>query len=156
MSSERLDDEFDTVEVAELARDMRRLRDLEEIRALQIAYGYHLDRGQWADYASLFARDGQLRLGPVRADGREAIEIAARDQLGFHPSGDTFELVHLVANPRIELDGDRATGEVTWTVIARNGAGEASTTSHGRHLDDYVREDGRWRFQKRRGFRDIP
>ena len=26
----------------------------------------------------------------------------------------------------------------------------------GRHRDELVREDGRWRFQKRRGFVDIP
>jgi len=141
---------------ADPASQLRRLQDLEEIRALQIAYGYHLDRGQWAEYAALFAADGQLRLGPVRADGRAAIESAARDQLGFHPSGESFDVVHVVANPRIELDGDRATGEVTWTVVSRTASGEAAVTSIGRHLDDYVREDGHWRIQKRRGFRDIP
>jgi 3-phenylpropionate/cinnamic acid dioxygenase small subunit len=141
---------------ANLVDQLRRLGDLEEIKALQIAYGYHLDRGRWAEYAALFARDGKLRLGPVRADGREAIEIAAREELGFHPTGDSFDIVHLVANPRIELDGDRATGEVTWTVVSRTQGGEAAVTSLGRHLDDYVREDGRWRIQRRRGFRDIP
>jgi len=145
-----------TEQSANLASQLRRLQDLEEIRALQIAYGYHLDRGQWAEYAALFATDGQLRLGPVRADGRAAIESAARDQLGFHPSGDSFDIVHVVANPRIVLDGDRATGEVTWTVVSRAESGGAAVTSIGRHLDDYVREDGHWRIQKRRGFRDIP
>lgn len=135
---------------------LRRLQDLEEIRALQIAYGYHLDRGQWAEYAALFAKGGKLRLGPVRADGREAIERAARDELGFHPTGDSFDIVHLVSNPRIELRGDSATAEVTWTVVSRTEGGGTAVTSLGRHLDDYIREDGRWRIQRRRGFRDIP
>ncbi len=145
-------------EVDELGARLQRLEDLEEIRRLFESYGYYLDHGLWTEYASLFAADGQLRLGPVRSDGREAIEKAAREQLGaqFDPHPDRVRLVHIISSPRIELDGDRATAEVMWTVVSRSADGIPVVFGQGHHLDDLVREDGRWRIQKRRGFQDFP
>lgn len=143
---------------AALEARLQRLEDLEEIRRLHESYGYYLDHGMWAEYASLYAEDGKMRLGPFRADGREQIETVAREQLGasFDPGGDTVDLVHLINSPRIELDGDTATAEVMWTVVSRGEDGRTSVTSQGRHLDELVREHGRWRIQRRRGFQDIP
>jgi hypothetical protein len=43
-----------------------------------------------------------------------------------------------------------------WTVVARNDDGLPSVTAIGRHVDELVRERGRWRFAKRRGLVDIP
>ena len=142
----------------DLSERIRRLEDLGEIRALVENYGYCLDRGLWSEYASLFAQDAKLRLGPMRADGRADIERVAREQIGasFNPSADNLELVHLIGSPRIELDGDTATGEVMWTVVRRGADGGVEVTGQGRHLDDYVRENGRWRIQRRRGLQDIP
>jgi hypothetical protein len=158
------------VEVAEMDNDtaklearLQRLEDLEEIQRLFEDYGYHLDRGQWHEYAALYAKDGQMRLGPVRADGREDIEATA--QKGFGGGGQEGRRqiregglggLHIVGSPRIRLDGDRATSEVMWVVITRDSEDKPILSSAGRHLDDLVREDGRWRFQKRRGFIDIP
>ena len=137
---------------------IQRLEDLEEIRQVFESYGYYLDHGMWSDYASLFAKDGKLRLGPVRADGREEIERVAREQLGarFDPTAETVGLVHLISSPRIELAGDEATSEVMWTVVSRGADGQAGVTGQGRHLDELVREGGRWRIARRRGFQDIP
>jgi hypothetical protein len=150
-------------DTVKMAARLQRLEDLEEIRRLFEDYGYHLDRGQWHEYAALYAEDGQMRLGPVRADGRAAIETAARE--GFGSGGQASAALvregglgglHLIGSPRIELDGDRATAEVMWVVIVGGSDGKPFVSSAGHHLDDLVREDGRWRFQKRRGFMDIP
>jgi 3-phenylpropionate/cinnamic acid dioxygenase small subunit len=152
------DKEVGVTEIDELGARLQRLEDLEEIRRLFESYGYYLDHGLWAQYASLFAENGQMRLGPVRADGREAIEAAAREQLGaqFDPRPDHVRLVHIISNPRIELDGDRATAEVMWTVVSHAADGTVVVSGQGHHLDDLVREDGHWRIQKRRGFQDFP
>ena len=56
----------------------------------------------------------------------------------------------------IALSGDTATSEVMWTVVQRAEDGRPSLSMMGRHRDELVREDGRWRFSKRRGFVDIP
>lgn len=146
-------------ELASLEARLRRLEDTEEIRLLFESYCFHLDRGHFAEYASLYAKEGQMRLGPARADGREAIEKAVQEHFGG--GGAAREQgrlggLHIVSSPRIELDGDRATAEVMWTVIVRDADGKPHISSVGHHADELVREDGRWRFQKRRGFIDIP
>jgi hypothetical protein len=156
---------FDAKEMMDVARQedvaarLQRLEDLEEILQLFEDYIHHLDRGHFPEYAALYARDGQMRLGPARADGREDIERVARESFSYPdgaPSDGRLGGFHIVSGPRIKLDGDTATGEVMWTVIARGDDGKPSVTMVGHHVDDLVREEGRWRFQRRRGFIDIP
>jgi uncharacterized protein (TIGR02246 family) len=129
---------------------LKQLEDLEEIRRLYIDYGRHLDAGDPVAYAALFSRDAKLRLGPVmRGDGREEIERAAAAVIGA-TSGGSNKTVHLLGSPRIELDGDTASGECVWAAIS--GTPGALV---GRHVDELVREDGRWLFARRAGYIDI-
>jgi len=136
-----------------LADRLQRLEDLEEIRQLFIDYGHYLDSGNFGAYGGLFADDGEVLLGPVgRAKGPAAIEaLMAKTMDGAR--GSSF---HVVSNPIIELDGDRATSEVMWTVVARDKQDHATVTMLGRHRDQLTRERGRWRFLRREGFIDIP
>lgn len=132
---------------------LRRLEDLQEIHQLFIDYGSALDAGDFARYASLFARDGEILLGPMgRATGPAAIEELMMRTL----EGRVGESLHIISSPQVSLDGDRATSQVMWTVVHRDKDGRPRLTMIGRHHDDLVREDGRWRFHKRRGTVDIP
>jgi 3-phenylpropionate/cinnamic acid dioxygenase small subunit len=138
---------------------LQRLEDLEEIRQLFEDYIYYLDRGEFAQYASLFAREGRMRLGPARADGRDEIERVARETFGRSAGSaedGRMRGFHITSGPRIEIDGDSATGEIMWTVIARGEDDKPSVTMVGRHVDDLIREDGHWRIERRRGFIDMP
>ena len=136
-----------------LSRRLQRLEDLEEIRALYHDYGRYLDEGDFGSYASLFAQDAKLRLGPkMRADGREEIERVMTRLLGANAPR---SFVHLIGMPHVDLDGDSATGECLWAAISRGHDGPGRLTSVGRHLDDLVREGGRWCFARRRGILDI-
>ncbi|WP_238439032.1 nuclear transport factor 2 family protein [Frankia nepalensis] len=140
--------------IRSLSERLARLEDLEEIRKLYIDYGRHLDAGDPAAYAALFARDAKLRLGPVmRADGREQIERAAAQVVKLAPDGSKSS-VHLLGSPLVELAGDTATGECVWAAVSRDDDG-APRVLVGRHVDELVREDGRWRFARRRGLIDI-
>jgi uncharacterized protein (TIGR02246 family) len=142
--------------LTELSERLQRLEDLEAIRRLYVDYGRHLDDCDPVAYASLFARDAKLRLGPVlRADGREEIERAANQMLGNLAAGEEKGSVHLIDAPRIELSGDTASGECVWAAIGRGTDGAAPSVLVGRHVDQLVREDGHWRFALRRGFLDI-
>lgn len=137
----------------ELRARLRRLEDLEEIRQLFVDYGHHLDAGDFEAYAALFADDGELLLGPVgRAKGREAI-VALMTRVR---AGATTKSFHLVTNPIVRLDGERATAEVLWTVIRPDAEGKLQVAMFGRHHDTLVRERGRWRLQSRRGEIDVP
>ena len=132
---------------------LRRLEDLESIRQLFVDYGHHLDRGDVASYADLFAPDGEVLLGPLgRATGRaEITELMTRvlDDV----TGSSF---HLIANPIVHLHGDTADAEVTWAVVAREVDGSPDLTMLGRHVDRLVRLPEGWRFQRRAGHVDIP
>jgi uncharacterized protein (TIGR02246 family) len=141
--------------LTEMSARLQRLEDLEEIRRLYVDYGRHLDDCDPVAYASLFARDAKLRLGPVvRADGREEIERAATQMLGDLAAGEDTRSVHLIDTPRIELSGDTASGECVWAAIGRRTGADPSVLV-GRHVDQFVREDGRWRFTLRRGLIDV-
>lgn len=140
---------------ARLEARLRRLEDLEEIRRLYVDYGRHLDDGDPHAYAQLFASDAKLRLGGVmRADGRDEIERAAAQVIRRLDDG-SMGAVHLIDQPRIELSGDAATGECVWAAVSRPAVGAPSSLLVGRHLDELVREDGRWRFASRRGTLDF-
>jgi uncharacterized protein (TIGR02246 family) len=130
-----------------------RLEDLMEIHQLFIDYGRHLDAGNFDAYAELFADDGEVFLGPMgRAKGRDEIKTLMTKTL----AGTQGSSIHIISSPAVTLDGDRATSEVMWTVVQRDGEGKPIVGMIGRHRDDLVRERGCWRFQRRKGYVDIP
>jgi uncharacterized protein (TIGR02246 family) len=136
-----------------LTERLRRLEDLEEIRQLYIEYGRRLDGGDAAGYAELFSRDAKLRLGPVmRGDSRAEIERAVTRLLKSMEGADRS--VHVIGTPTIDLGQDTASGESVWVAYSQP-AGGAPAVLVGRHVDQLVREDGRWRFAQRRGLIDV-
>ena len=92
----------DTIDAA-----IRRLLDLEAIRALKYRYAGLCDDGYPADeLAALFTADAVWQGDPLgRYEGREAI----RGFFAATPETIRFA-VHYLSNPRIEVDGDTATG----------------------------------------------
>jgi uncharacterized protein (TIGR02246 family) len=136
-----------------LAKRVQRLEDLGAIHQLFVDYGRHLDAGDIEAYASLFADDGEVLLGPLgRARGRAAIkELMTRALAG--PKGSSF---HIISSPQVSLDGDFATATVMWSVIARTAEGGAALTMVGRHVDELRRERDGWRFVRRKGYVDLP
>jgi uncharacterized protein (TIGR02246 family) len=136
----------------ELARRVGRLEDLMAIHQLFVDYGRYLDAGDVDAYASLFAEDGEVLLGPLgRAKGRAAIK-----QLMTKVLGNPGSSYHIVSSPQVQLDGDRATATVMWSVIARTAEGGAALTMVGHHADELRRERDGWRFVRRKGYVDLP
>jgi uncharacterized protein (TIGR02246 family) len=138
---------------SELEDRLRRLEDISEIHQLFVDYGLALDAGDFDAYADLFADDGEVLLGPMgRAKGRENIKALMSGTL----SGRAGSSYHIISSPQVRLDGDTATSQVMWSVVTADESGRASMTMIGRHLDDLVRERGRWKIARRRGMVDIP
>lgn len=132
---------------------LQRLEDLQAIHQLFVDYGDRLDAGDLEGYADLFTADGELLLGPLgRAQGRAAIVAMMRPTL-VGLEGRSF---HQISNPRVQLDGDTATAVVMWTVIQVDDRGRPVLPMMGHHEDVLVRDEGRWRFRRRKGFVDIP
>jgi uncharacterized protein (TIGR02246 family) len=136
-----------------LAARLTRLEDLEAIRQLFVDYGFALDHGDFETYGRLFADDGEVLLGSIgRATGPEAITALMTKTLAGR-QGSSF---HVICNPVIHLDGDRATTDVTWVVVTRTESGTPALTMLGRHRDVVVRQRGEWKFQRREGHIDLP
>jgi uncharacterized protein (TIGR02246 family) len=139
--------------LSELAGRLQRVEDLLEIHQLFIDYGRHLDAGDFDAYAELFASDGEVLLGPMgRAKGRDAI----KDLMTGALEGSQGSSVHVISSPAVVLDGDRATSQVMWTLVELDDEGRPRLGMVGRHVDELVREDGRWRILRRRGLVDLP
>jgi len=68
------------------------------------------------------------------------------------PTGET----HVVTNAVIALEGDRAHATSFGLVLRPDEEGRPRTTMIGYYVDDLVREDGRWRFQVRRDYLNLP
>ena len=133
-----------------------RLEDREAIRRRFLDYRRNLDQKDFRAYAELFARDGEFIAGTMRAKGPDAIFELVDGMLGTLLTERGGDDVHLVANDTIELDGDRATAEVTWVYILR-GEGDVPVIAKLGHYNDVLtREDGRWKFLRREAPTDSP
>jgi ketosteroid isomerase-like protein len=127
-----------------------RLRLLEDERAILrtlYAYGHAIDYGYEDEFAECWTEDAVLHW-PWREPltGRAAILEAFR----AHTHAPERFHKHLLVEPRVRVEGDRATVE---SMYARLDAYEdgPKLRSFGRYLDVLVRcPDGRWRFEERR------
>lgn len=138
--------------VAALEQRVRELEDRAEIQQLLIDYGRALDARDFETYAKLFAADGEWsgNVGTFKTfKGPAAIQAAMEDAFKT-PAGRRSApgFVHLLTNAVIEIHGDQATAVSKWTFItlADNKPGIANI---GRYEDALVRENGRWKFQRR-------
>jgi 3-phenylpropionate/cinnamic acid dioxygenase small subunit len=135
---------------------LRRLEDREEIRQLIQAYRRSLDARDLTAYGLLFAADGEWLGGTGYAKSPAGITAMLEERLPGNTSDSGQSSWHLVTEPAIALHGDQATGDVTWALVARDDDDAPTLRLLGHYQDTYVREDGRWRFQRRIAHTDIP
>ena len=122
---------------------LRRLEDLEEIRALRIEYGHRLDSKDFAGMAELFTEDGEIVAPLGTAKGRDEITHTLVNRLEDIPAG-----YHYYSNTAIDLDGDRATMRVMFAYVQPDSEAWPKAWLTG-HYDDVVRrEHGRWAFER--------
>jgi uncharacterized protein (TIGR02246 family) len=135
---------------------LRRLEDLEEIRELFLRYQRCLDAKDFAGYAGLFAEDGVFVAGALEARGPAAIEELVRGMLGSLLTESSGDDAHLVVNPSVTVDGDRATAAVTWVYVVRSAEDEPRLAKLGHYDDVLARTAAGWRFLRREAPTDMP
>lgn len=64
--------------------------------------------------------------------------------------------VHVITNPRIDVDGDQATAWSRFVVINTAEDGSPQVWRVGHYRDRLVRENGSWKFLQRIVYGDIP
>jgi hypothetical protein len=142
--------------MSSLEARLRRLEDLEEIRRLVMDYRRHLDAHDLVSYAALFGDEGEWLGNTGRGRGPAGIRAMLEERLPANPPAPGATRFHLVSDPVIDLDGDRATGAVTWALVTRGAGDRPVLTLLGRYVDTYRREGGRWTFERREAHTEMP
>ncbi len=141
--------------MSDIEARLRRLEDAEEIRRLIQDYRRHLDTGDLVSYGLLFAENGEWIGGT--GYGKSPAGITAMLTAGLPPRAPGPQSSwHLLTDPVVTVDGDRATGLLTWAWVGRGDGDAPVMRLLGTYEDSYVRENGRWRFRTRIAHTNIP
>lgn len=119
----------------------------EEIRELVLLYSRGVDRQDFALLRTLYTPDGWDSHGPYFDGPADAyVDFLERSLPHLHVSA------HHVCNHLISVDGDAGEGEVyaiAWHLIPDGSGGLVHDVQIVRYIDQYRRQDGRWRFARR-------
>lgn len=137
-----------------LERRIAAMNDEDQVRNLQNAYGYYLDRKMWDDVTDLFTDDGVLEIADVGVyEGRRGIRRAL-ERMG--PAGLRYGELndHLQLNTIIEIEPNgieaRSRG-VEFGMLGDAKDGSAFLTL-AVFVNRYVKQDGIWRIREMRLF----
>ena len=140
-----------------LEQRVQRMEDESAIRKILIEYGAFLDAKDYHAYAGLFARQGVWQGGFGTFTGPAAIEKMLTDNLGAPEPGFVNKAnFHLLSNPIIEIDGDRAHVTSKYLFWTRSADSRPTPLLAGRYVDDFVRENGQWKIARRATWGTIP
>lgn len=133
---------------ADLRARVEQLEAIEAIKKMKALYCLHCDRGYEPDaLAALFTEDAVWDGG---ADGGRYVGRQAIRDFFSRASGRFPFAAHLVTNPIIEVDGDKAVG--LWRMLMpctlKDADGEHAAVQVSEYDDAYLRVNGRWLIQR--------
>ena len=132
-----------------LEQRVQRMEDESTIRRMLIEYGAFLDAKDYHSYASLFAEDGVWQGGFGTFTGPTAIEAMLAANLGAPEPGFVNKAnFHMLTNPLITLDGDRAHVESKYLFWTASPDHRPTPALAGRYVDEFVRVGGAWRCRR--------
>jgi len=136
-----------------LASRVQALEAREAIRTLYAEYGRTLDARDFKAFSLLFARDAEY--GPAK--GPAAIGDFLEKAIGTNYPDSKGKNYHLYFNESIDVLGDHGTGiSKGGYVMATADNTKADFLLLATYRDEYVREDGKWKFRKRQTIGEIP
>jgi uncharacterized protein (TIGR02246 family) len=139
-----------------LERRVRELEDQERIRTVLVEYGEYLDARDYAAYASLFARDGVWTGGFGSFTGPKEIQAMLEKNLGkAEPGYVNKSSFHLMTTMVVEVHGDTATARSRYTFFTASSDKPVPSLA-GRYVDEFAREDGKWKIKRRTTHGVIP
>jgi len=140
-----------------LASRVQRLEDTKQIHDLLIRYGLMLDGKDFKGYSELFSKDAVWIGGFGSHSTPAGIEAMLLKYMGAAAPGtrnkDNF---HLLTNEIIQVDGDRAKAVSKLIFYVKSPEGRPTPQMAGHYDDEFVRENGQWKFSKRVVQGDIP
>ena len=131
------------------------LEDREDIRALILAYGAAHDGRDYRTFSELFASEGEWVGGLGSAKGPKAIFELMDRTIGHDPQPNGSGTYHVMTNDQIKIDGDRASATTKWIYITPGDDGAPKMVYLGHYDDQFIRENGEWKFLRREAPADI-
>jgi len=136
--------------ITALEAKIRQLDDIEAIKKLMWSYTYSLDYGDYDKVMDCFADDAKMDIrirGPVaeglhvgKYEGKKAI---LEEVFMVTPqTKDRFTASHLIGNPVVTVEGERAKG--TFYLLVPSGY-EQAMWGHGRYDMEFAKVDGKWK-----------
>jgi len=128
-----------------LEAKVQELSDQEAIRTLRSRYHECINEGKYADIPVLFSEEGELDFGYLgKAKGRTEL-------VTFFTQGVSRVLSFVkqfIHNHAIEVQGDRGTG-LSYLEAKSVSKGESYLVA-ARYDDEYVKQNGQWKFKSMR------
>ena len=148
---EKEDTESRIKNLEEQVKTLQTLLDIEEIKKLQRAYGYYLEHWMAKEIVELFADDPAVELGFAWYEGtyRGKESIRRYYENRFKPGREFMhQLMQLC--PVIDIAPDGRTAKGRWygygAVSTPHGGGISQVMMNGIYENEYIKEDGRWKF----------
>ncbi len=134
----------------DIERRITVLEDIEAIKVLKASYCYLVDAGvagdasKWDELMDRFTEDARADFDLLGVhEGKEAISKFFRETI---PAALSYS-AHMVCNPIIEVDGNRATGKWYVHVPASGKAQDKAGWITAKYDEEYVKIDGAWKWK---------
>ena len=142
-----------TAEVAALSAEAGRLDDANQIRKLQRAFGYYIDKGYWQDAADLFADDATFESGVdgVYVGKARIAKLLVRQGGGNPGPGLPYGQFnhHMQLQPVVHVAADGRSAKARWRELALVGQFKKyAAWGDGIYENEYVKQDGIWKIEK--------
>ena len=127
-----------------------RVEAISAIKRLQHAYGHYSELGLWHDFADLFADTGigYYTQGALDREGIRALFLkeVGQGRLGL---ADGRIYPHISMQPVVTLAADGQSAKGRWHIMAMlGGYGTSASWAGGVYENQYVRENGVWKFKE--------
>jgi hypothetical protein len=144
--------------INELETQVRTLKDIEEIKKLQRAYGYYLEHWRVDDILALFSKSPEVNVRVHAGEFRGPESVARffyhgrepKQENAIHPPEFLHQVMQLSPIVDVAPDGKRAWGR--WYGFGANAfpvkGGVAPGWMDGVYENEYIKEDGKWKFLK--------
>ena len=134
----------------DLESRIRKLEDIEEIKKLKATYCYLCDAGlgdpkNRDELISHFTKEAKVDFGLGEGSQFEGPDGLKLFFGGVVPGSVSF-CIHMVHNPIIEVNGDRATGRWYYEAPTTDMATGDAQWMMGTYFEEYVRENNEWKF----------
>lgn len=129
------------------------MNDHEAVRRTISLYSQLMDQGRFEEFGELFTEDAESTsiagaVNPVSWTARGRADIVAHTRNIVGKLLEQGDVIHLAANPVVDVDGDTAKAWWDVVVLQITPAGFTPLRS-GRYSARFVRGDGRWLFRER-------